>query len=69
MHPSEEKLLYTRAEAAQQLSMSQRSIDYAVKQGWLVPTRFGRSVRFTAAAMLEFINRHTAPLPSGQSAA
>lgn len=48
------KLLFNRKEAAQLLSLSVRSLDYALANGELRAKRFGRKVLIPRTALIRF---------------
>ncbi len=50
------KLALSRAEAAQQLSISIPSLDRAVVRGLLKPSRIGRRLVFTRAELQRFLD-------------
>lgn len=54
-----ENILYTRKEVANQVRLCLRSVDEAVARGDLIPTRFGKAVRFTPEAVQSWIDRKT----------
>lgn len=54
MLATDQRLLYTRAEAAKLLGLSIRTLDNFVAQGFLKPTRAGRLVRFTPSELERF---------------
>jgi excisionase family DNA binding protein len=49
-----EKLLYSRKDAAQALSISIRSLDYLISNGQLPTRRIGKKVLVPAAALRQF---------------
>ena len=52
--PGPEKLLYTKREAAQLLSISVRSLDYLIFNGQLAARRIGRRVLVPRDALEQF---------------
>lgn len=52
--PGIEKLLYTKREAAQLLSISVRSLDYLISTGQLAARRIGRRVLIPRDALEQF---------------
>ena len=55
--PSLQKILYSRREAAQIISLSLRSIDYLIENGELLARRVGRRVLIERAELERFALR------------
>jgi excisionase family DNA binding protein len=52
---SNQQLLLSRREAASQLGLSIRSVDFLIKSGKLQVTRFGSRVLIPMATLIEFV--------------
>jgi excisionase family DNA binding protein len=68
---SSEKLLFRKREAATRLGISERKLDELANRGEIPAIRFGRSVRFALADLVDFIDRQRrvgpAPAKGGRS--
>jgi len=63
INQANEKLLYSRNEAAEQLRLTTRSVDDMIKSGKLASVRFGRRVFVPAGALHELAsNGHSGRL-------
>lgn len=51
--------LMTKTDVARLLGLSTRTVQSLVRRGDLIPTRIGRLVRFTPAAVQAFIHSNT----------
>jgi hypothetical protein len=59
----ESKLLYSRRESAEKLSISVRSVDYFIAKKELDTRRIGRKVLVTHASLLRFVSsNHFGPV-------
>jgi len=54
----EERLLYDRKEAARQLSISVRSVDYLIASKQLETRRIGKRVLITHASLVKYASSH-----------
>jgi len=63
---SPDKLLFRKREAATRLGISERKLDELANRGEIPTIRFGRSVRFALADLLDFVERqrHVGPAPA-----
>ena len=62
-----EQILFTPKQAAAVLSLSQRTLWSLTARGELRATRVGRCVRYSRAALEDFVNRQTEPSGNADS--